>query len=133
VRLSLDENKREIALYCVWAAATIEWPTPTLHSGYFRLIGFSGTEAIADIPTESLKKRIEKFPTKLPATMHQSSARRITESPKAQIDALSGEAARQKARLDSQSGKAAAKLAELQRAADKADKLAKGYEAKLDA
>ncbi|MGB8029001.1 MAG: hypothetical protein WCF30_04975 [Terracidiphilus sp.] len=51
---------------------------------------------------------------------------------KSQIDALSQEASRQKARLDSQSGEAAAKLAELQRAADKADTIAKGYEAKLD-
>jgi len=50
-----------------------------------------------------------------------------------EIDDLSKEADAQKRRLDSQSGEAAKKLDSLQKSADRADKLASDYEAKMDA
>jgi F0F1-type ATP synthase membrane subunit b/b' len=113
------------------------WRYAGLVVALFGVVAWFGYSSFKDI-TDSAKSRLEPIITDAENRAKQAqkeikSTSDEVQSTRVQIDALSKEADKQKTRLDSQSGEAARKLAELQRAADKADALSKGYEAKVDA
>lgn len=106
----------------------------TLLVGVVAWLGYSSFKDI----TDSAKRRLEPIISDAESRAKRAqqeikSTSDEVQSTKRQIDALSEEAGNQKSRLDSQSGEAARKLTALQRASDKADALAKGHEAKVDA